>query len=166
MIVSALGLNRGVWSRDIESKEPSTSFNHAAGARRKRSRSPQLVQQRLRLLQIGSVEAFGEPAVDRSEEVAGFGAAALIAAQPGEAPGSAQFPELSLLLLGDAQGVTIQFLGGVGMSLPLQQLAFAPIQVCCEPALACALNDLQRIVQQSQGLFDLPCDLTCASQES
>ena len=49
-----------------------------------------------RLLQIGGVEAFGEPAIDRREEIASFSAA--IAAEPGEARGGAQFPELSLLL--------------------------------------------------------------------
>ena len=36
--------------------------------------SCQFVEQRLRLFQIGGVEAFGEPAVDRREKVAGFGA--------------------------------------------------------------------------------------------
>ena len=77
--------------------------------------SSQLVEQRLRLFQIGGVEAFGEPAVDRREEIAGFGAAALVAAEPGEAHGGAQFPELGLLLLGDAQGFAIEFLGGLGM---------------------------------------------------
>ncbi len=61
-----------------------------------------LVEQRLRVFEIGCVEPFGEPAVDRREDVAGFGAAALVAAEPGEARGGAQFPELGLLLLGDA----------------------------------------------------------------
>ena len=51
--------------------------------------SPQLVQQCLRLFQIGRIEAFGEPAVDRCEKVAGFGSAALVAAEPGEADGGA-----------------------------------------------------------------------------
>ena len=64
-------------------------------------RSPQLVQQRLRLLQIGHVEALAEPAVNRREEVAGLGSAALVAAQPGKAHGGAQFPQLRLLLAGD-----------------------------------------------------------------
>src|SRR5271169_6556361 len=62
----------------------------------------EVVEQRLRLLEVGRVEAFGEPAVDRGDQVAGFGLAALVAAQPGEARSSAQFPELGLLLLSDA----------------------------------------------------------------
>jgi hypothetical protein len=43
-------------------------------------RSPQLVQQRLRLLQIERFEALGEPAVYWCEEIAAFGTAALVAA--------------------------------------------------------------------------------------
>jgi hypothetical protein len=39
-----------------------------------------LVEQRLRLCEIGRVETFGEPAVDRREKVARFGTAALVAA--------------------------------------------------------------------------------------
>jgi hypothetical protein len=46
--------------------------------------------------------AFGEPREDRREEVAGFGVTTLVAAEPGEARGRAQFPELRLLLLGNA----------------------------------------------------------------
>ena len=41
--------------------------------------SGQLVEQRLRLFQIERVEAFGEPAVDRSEEIARLIPLALIA---------------------------------------------------------------------------------------
>jgi hypothetical protein len=66
--------------------------------------------------QVGGVEAFGEPAVHRREKVAGFGAATLVAAEPGETHDGAQFPELGTLLLGDAQGFAIQFLGGFGGS--------------------------------------------------
>jgi hypothetical protein len=44
--------------------------------------SPQLGQQRLCLYQVGGVETFGELGVDRREKVAGFGVAALVAAEP------------------------------------------------------------------------------------
>ena len=37
--------------------------------------SSQFVEQRFCLFEVGGVEAFGEPAVDRREKVAGFGAA-------------------------------------------------------------------------------------------
>ncbi len=63
-----------------------------------------LVEQRLRLLQIGRTEAFREPAVDQRKKVAGFSGTALVAAEAGEAHGRTQFPELGLLLPGDAKG--------------------------------------------------------------
>src|SRR5271165_38683 len=47
--------------------------------------SRQFGEQRLRLFQIGRIEALGEPAVDRCEEITGFGPPALLAPQPGEA---------------------------------------------------------------------------------
>jgi len=49
--------------------------------------SGQLVEQRFRVFKVGCVEAFGEPSVDRREQVAGFGAAPLVAAEPGKARG-------------------------------------------------------------------------------
>src|SRR5438270_12107735 len=73
--------------------------------------SAKLLEQCSCVFEIGRVEALGEPAVDRGEEVAGFGVAALVATEPGEAHGSAQFPQLGLLLLGDAQGFAIEYLG-------------------------------------------------------
>jgi hypothetical protein len=45
--------------------------------------STKLIEQRLRLFEIRRGEAFGEPAIDRREEVAGFGATVLVAAEPG-----------------------------------------------------------------------------------
>jgi hypothetical protein len=67
---------------------------------------------------------------------------ALVAAEPGEARGGTQFPELGPLLLGDAQGFAIEFLGGRRMPLLQQQLAFVPVQLRCEPALLRPFNDL------------------------
>ena len=79
--------------------------------------SRQFFEQRLRLFQIGGVEPLGEPAEDRREQLAGFGVAALVAAEPGKAHGGPQFPELCFLLPGDAESFAIQFLGGRGMRL-------------------------------------------------
>jgi hypothetical protein len=42
-------------------------------------------EQSLCFLKIGGLEALGKPAIDRREKVAGFGAAALVEAEPGEA---------------------------------------------------------------------------------
>src|SRR5947199_688388 len=103
--------------------------------------SPEFPQQRLRLLQIGRVEPLGEPAVDRGQEVAGFGAAALVMKQPGEAHTGTQFPDFGLLLPGDAEGLAIEFLGTIPIPLPQQQLAFLPLQLRREPALAGLLDE-------------------------
>src|SRR5262249_22731559 len=94
-----------------------------------RSRSCQLLEQRLRLFEVGRVEALGEPAVYRRKKITGFGAPALVAAEPGKACGCTQFPELGLLLGGDAQSFAIQFLGGLGIPLPQKQLAFVSVQL-------------------------------------
>jgi hypothetical protein len=53
--------------------------------------SRQLVEQRLRFFQIGGVEALGEPAINRGEQIAGLGAPALVAPQPREACRGTQF---------------------------------------------------------------------------
>src|SRR5271155_4828991 len=51
----------------------------------------QLVEQRLGVLQVGGVEAFGEPVVDVGEHRARLVALALLREQPREARRSAQF---------------------------------------------------------------------------
>ena len=58
----------------------------------------QLVEQRLRPLQVARVEAFSEPSVDRSEQFASLLRLPLIAPEPRHARGSAKFPGFSLLL--------------------------------------------------------------------
>src|ERR1700730_480895 len=97
------------WMIGATRKRTFTSSMISAGSR-------QFVMQRLCLFQVDGVEAFGEPAVDRREKIAGFGAAALVAAEPGEAHGGAQLPELRFLLPGDAQGFAIQLLSGLGIT--------------------------------------------------
>jgi hypothetical protein len=56
----------------------------------RRTLSTQLVEQRLGILQIGGVEALGEPVVDLGEHPARFVASALLLPQSREADGSAQ----------------------------------------------------------------------------
>ena len=51
-----------------------------------------IVQQLSRVRQVGHLEAFGEPAVDRGEQVAGFDEPALVPQQAGEARRGAQLP--------------------------------------------------------------------------
>src|SRR5260370_657888 len=52
----------------------------------------QLLEQRLGILEVGGVEALGEPVVDFTEHRARLVAAALLREQPREARGRAQFP--------------------------------------------------------------------------
>ena len=65
--------------------------------------SRQLVEQMLRLFEIGGVEALGKPAVDGGEEFARLAPPALLAPQPGEARGGAQFKAPRTLLSGDRE---------------------------------------------------------------
>src|SRR5215472_7151563 len=58
--------------------------------------SRQFVEQCLCLFQVGRIEPLGEPAVDGSEEIAGFGSPALLAPQPGEVHDSTQFQRFRL----------------------------------------------------------------------
>jgi hypothetical protein len=51
----------------------------------------QFIEQRLRLLQIERIEAFGEPALDRSEKLASLFPLALIAPEPRHAHRGAEF---------------------------------------------------------------------------
>ena len=54
--------------------------------------SRQFVEQHLCVLQIGGVEALGEPAVNGRQQLARFGPPALFGPQLGDARRNAQFP--------------------------------------------------------------------------
>src|SRR6516165_7926718 len=60
----------------------------------------QFLQQRLGLLEVSGVEAFGEPVVDFGEHRAGLVAAASIAQQAGKADASAEFEKPGVLPAG------------------------------------------------------------------
>ena len=81
-------------------KRPSPERPATTGTRRFRTFPSSLrngevrPEQRFCLFEIGHREAFGEPAVDRREKVAGFDVTSLVATQTGEAHDAAQFPEL------------------------------------------------------------------------
>jgi hypothetical protein len=62
-------------------------------------------EQRLRVLQIRRVEAFGERRVQRGEQIAGGVAFALIAPEAREARGGAQLERLRLLRTRDVAGL-------------------------------------------------------------
>lgn len=73
------------------------------------------IEERLRVSEILCVKTLGKPTIGRREDVVCLGVTALVAAESGEAHRSAQFPELGLLLRGDAQGLAKEFLGGRGI---------------------------------------------------
>ena len=60
-----------------------------------RGLASQFVEQSLGVLQVGGVEALGEPAVDLGEHRTRFVATALLLEQPREVRGRAQFPTTS-----------------------------------------------------------------------
>src|SRR5580704_2492911 len=62
--------------------------------------APDLVEQRVRILQIGGVEALGEPAVDVGKDPAGFVDLALALEQAGKTIRCAQFVKPGTLLSG------------------------------------------------------------------
>ena len=68
----------------------------AVGQRRLGGEQPFLgkaFKKRLRALQVGSIEAFGEPAVDRREQVVGVPALAPIGPEPGEIAGGSKLED-------------------------------------------------------------------------
>ena len=67
--------------------------------------SRQLLQQRLRVLEVGGVKALGEPAVDRRQQLLGLRPFALLLPQPAQAQRGAEFVGFGLLLLGNGQGL-------------------------------------------------------------
>src|ERR1700758_1063602 len=68
------------------------------------ARSSKFVEQCLRFFEVLRVKALGKPAVDGSEQVARLASPALLAPQPGEARGGAQFVASRALLAGDREG--------------------------------------------------------------
>ena len=127
--------------------------------------SRQLVEDCLCFPQIGRVEALGEPAVDRREEVAGFLVPTLLAPQPDEAHGGAQFPKLASCSWA-SQGFAIQFLGGLGMPLAAAATGLcagsAPLRNSAPLSFPAIRKASSNKVKASP---NLPCDLICAGQE-
>src|SRR5262245_7686503 len=67
--------------------------------------SCELFQQRLGLLQVGSVEALAEPFVDWREQVVGFPGLALLLPEPTKAHRCPQLQRFGLLAAGDVEGL-------------------------------------------------------------
>src|SRR5437764_3463100 len=111
--------------------------------------SRQFVEQRLRLFEIGRVEAFGEPAVDRREKVAGFGVAALVAAEVGKAHGGPQFPELRPLSLSYPERL-VKHCFSRGWISVLKQMTATPHQLRLKPILPAVSRSARCFHQYTQ----------------
>jgi hypothetical protein len=74
------------------------------GDSRGAGRSGKLLQQRLGLLEICRIKALGEPAVNRCEQLVGFGALALPLPQPSQAHGRPQLQGFRPLTPSDVEG--------------------------------------------------------------
>jgi hypothetical protein len=96
--VNVLRVSKG-WDRDINSVSTKTSphLDIPIAVESLLACSRQLAEQVLGLFQIERVEAFSEPAVDRSEQVASLLRLPLIAPEPRHARGGAQLPGFRLL---------------------------------------------------------------------
>src|SRR5262245_6554807 len=90
-------MRSGTISASAKSSSRSCRGGTRSGARRCSACSRQLIEQRLRLLQIGGVETLGEQAIDRRQQGTRLGPPALLAPQPGKARRGAQLIGLCLL---------------------------------------------------------------------
>jgi hypothetical protein len=84
--------------RRLRWRPPASSPRAPSAQRSERLRGEQpfsgkVYKERLRILQVGSIEAFGEPAVDRREQVMGFPPVAPIGPKPGEIAGGSKLED-------------------------------------------------------------------------
>ena len=127
--------------------------------RQVRNPSSELIEKSLRLFQIGRIEAFGEPLVDGSEEVARFHGAALITTEPGETHGGAQLPYFCALPPRHSQRAlkTGFCLALLVTAVGNQPLTSEPVQLGFEPSLARPISQLLSSGQRVQRLLALAC---------
>src|SRR4051794_27264742 len=104
----------------------------------------QLVEQCLCGDQVARGEAFSETLVDRREEVARFGALALITPEAGEARRGAQLERAGALLAGDGEGAVVAGGGLVGGAAGREdQVAVEAVEVGVDKMLAGVCGDSQ-----------------------
>jgi hypothetical protein len=117
------------------------------------------VDQCLCSFEIGSFETLVEPIVDRREKRDRLCGPIVVAQQPGEARGSAQFPGQGALPARPTERLLVVIFGrrrSSGSSLQQKKLAFDAQQVGDAPAVFIALGSRQRLVDCVQSLSDLP----------
>src|SRR5712692_4272770 len=117
----------------------------------------QLLQQCSGLLEVGSVKALGEPAVDGLQQLSGCFTLALVLQQAAQAYRRPQLPRLRLLAAGHIEG-----LAEAGFRLLLvrdgplpQQLTLQPVQLCLIVTFASFIHRCQCLGQHGQPGFGL-----------
>jgi hypothetical protein len=131
------------------------SGRHAPEPREAESRpSAQLVEQHLGVLEIGGVEALGEPAIDGGEQLVSLAAFTLVGPQAGEAGRRAQLERLGALSLRDLP-CQMEARLGVGATvrrLNQQKLAPEPVKLGLPSPLAARVGE-----RECLGDGALPC---------
>src|SRR5438094_862442 len=113
---------------------------------------PELLQQRLRLAQVARVEALGEPAVDRGEQVARLRRAALGPEPAAKARGRAQLERLRPLAPGEVHRLPVARLHRGGLrALPGQQIAAEAMEIGLPHLLGRAEGVLHRPQRVGEG---------------
>src|SRR6516162_3915637 len=126
-----------------------------AAARSDRPALCQLLEQGLGVLQIGGIEALGEPAIDGREQFMRLGPPALFAPQPSEARRGAQLIGCCLLPARDTQRL---FEGGLRLFDPVEtdeRNAFEPVKLRLPAALPRLFLVLQPLSYHSERLVVL-----------
>ena len=116
--------------------------------------SPEFLQQRLGLLQVGRVKALGEPAIDRCQQLVGFGPLALLLPQAS----SGSWPPAAPTIWPAGGG---QWRGPAGNRLPpapagtqtaAAELALEPIQLGLMMRSSMVSSGVQRLVSSAPAL--------------
>src|SRR5262245_12667738 len=104
--------------------------------------SRQLLQQRLRLLEIGGGKPLGEPAIGRREQLAGLRTLILLLPQTAQAHGCPEFQRFRLLAAGYGQSLPkASFrLGDIRKGLLQAYVPCEPIELPLPPALCMSLR--------------------------
>src|ERR1700730_15344994 len=109
--------------------------------------------------EIGSFETLGEPIVDRREKRNRLCGPILVAQQPGEARGGAQFPGQGALPARPTERLLVVIFGrrrGYESSLQQKKLAFDAQQFGNGPAFFIAPGSRERLVDCFESLSNLP----------
>ena len=108
-----------------------------------------VLKKRLRILQIGSFEAFGEPAVDRRQQVVGFPPLAATGPEPGDIAGGSKLEDPRRLLTGGGERGVESGLGAPNvMGVASQAGARAqPVQLRRAKMLACRVGAGQTLLK-------------------